>query len=93
MSKQTRITKSARGEACSLRVSPDCTDEVGYVVACHLNSNYRGVGIKSPDIFIVYGCFHCHQMLDAGKVNYQDQLRASQETQMKLMNKGLLCTN
>ncbi len=91
MAKQTKITKSARGECCSLRVSPQCTDEYGKVVLCHLNSNYRGVAIKSPDIFGVYGCYYCHLLLDAGKVDYQDQLRASQETQMKLMDKGLLC--
>ena len=90
MVKQTKITKSAEGETCSLRVSPDCTDEYGKVVLCHLNSNYRGVAIKSPDIFGVYGCFYCHLLLDAGEVDYQDQLRASQETQMKLMDKGLI---
>ena len=92
MAKQTKITKSARGETCSLRVSPNCTDEYGYVVLCHLNSNYRGIGIKSPDIFGVYGCTHCHKLLDASKVDYYDQLRALQETQMKLIEKGLLCT-
>ena len=90
MAKQTKITKSAKGECCSLRVSPKCTDEVGKVVLCHLNSNYRGTGFKSPDIFGVYGCYHCHQELDAGLVEYQDQLRALQETQMKLLDKGLI---
>ena len=86
----SKITESARGESCSLRVSPKCTDELGYVVAGHLNSNYRGVGIKSPDLFIVYACFHCHQQLDASKVDHKDQLRASQETQIKLVEKGLI---
>lgn len=85
----SKITKSAKGEACSLRVSPNCQDGET-VVFCHLNSNYRGIGIKSPDIFGVYGCYHCHVMLDASKVDYQDQLRALQETQMKLVSKGLL---
>lgn len=89
MAKQTKITKSARGESCSLRVSPNCQDDET-VVLCHLNSNYRGTGYKSPDIFGVYGCHHCHQLLDASKVNYQDQLRALMETQMKLIDKGLL---
>lgn len=84
-----KIMASARGESCSLRVSPHCQDDET-VVACHLNSNYRGVGIKSPDIFVVYGCMHCHQLLDKSEVDYQDQLRALQETQMKLLAKGLI---
>ena len=84
-----KIKASARGEVCSLRVSQNCQDG-DTVVLCHLNSNYRGIGIKSPDIFGVYGCYHCHQLLDASKVDYEDQLRALMETQMKLVSKGLL---
>lgn len=91
MAKQTKITRSASGECCSLRVSRNCShDEPDKVVLCHLNSNYRGVGIKSPDIFAVYGCYECHLLLDASKVTHKDQLRAMQETQMKLVDKGLL---
>ncbi len=85
----SKITKSARGESCSLRVSTKCKDDET-VVFCHLNSNFRGVGIKSPDIFGVYGCYWCHQLLDASKVDKGDQLRAMQETQKKLLDKGLL---
>lgn len=87
----SKIRKSAKDETCSLRVSPKCShDELGKVVLCHLNSNYRGVGIKSPDIFGVYGCYECHLLLDASKVSYQDQLRANQETLVKLIDKGLI---
>ena len=46
--------------------------------------------MKSPDLFGVYGCYWCHQLLDASKVDYQNQLRALQETQMKLYEKGLI---
>ena len=85
------IRTSAKNETCSLRVSPKCShDEPGKVVLCHLNSNYRGVAMKSPDIWGVYACYECHQMLDASKVDYQDQLRSLQETQYKLIQKGLL---
>ena len=89
MAKQNKITKSARNECCSLRVSPQCQDGET-VVFCHLNSNYRGIGLKSPDLFGVYGCYWCHLELDAGHVEYRDQLRALQETQMKLLEKGLI---
>lgn len=83
-----KIRNSARGESCSLRVSHMCNDDT--VVGCHLNSNYRGTGLKSPDIWIVYGCNACHELLDSGKVTKEDQLRALQETQMKLAEKGLI---
>lgn len=84
-----KIRASAKGETCSLRVSPQCKDDETLVFA-HLNSNYRGIGIKSPDLFGVYSCSWCHAELDTGKVEYKDQLRALQETQMKLMEKGLI---
>ncbi|RKW71275.1 DUF1364 domain-containing protein, partial [Bacillus sp. L75] len=47
-------------------------------------------GFKSPDLFGVYGCHWCHGLLDASKVDYKDQQRALFETQMKLIDKGLL---
>ena len=85
------IKTSAKDECCSLRVSPRCShDEPGKVVLCHLNSNYRGTGFKSPDIFGVYACHNCHQLLDSSKVSYEDQQRANQETLMKLVDKGLV---
>ena len=84
-----KIRASAKGESCSLRVSPYCKDDETVVFA-HLNSNYRGVGLKSPDLWGAYSCAWCHNMLDASKVSYKDQLRALQETQMKLFEKGLI---
>jgi len=84
-----KIRRSARGEDCSLRASPYCVDD-DTVVFAHLNSGFRGVGIKSPDLFGVYACYECHQLLDASRVSYQDQMRALQETQMKLFNKDLI---
>ena len=87
--KSKKIRNSARGEDCSLRVSTNCQDGETVIFA-HLNSNYRGTGMKSPDLFGVYACHECHMWLDTGGVNYQDQLRALQETQMKLYNKGLI---
>jgi len=87
--KSKKIRESARGESCALRVSVQCQDGET-VVFCHLNSNFRGVGLKSPDLFGVYGCYNCHQMLDRGDVSGHDQLRALQETQMKLYEKGLI---
>lgn len=87
--KSKKIRDSARGETCSLRVSNYCRDDETVVFA-HLNSNYRGVGLKSPDLFGVYACYNCHTALDACRVVASEQLRALQETQMKLYEKGLI---
>ncbi len=86
--KNNAIRGSARGENCALRIIPGCNPDT--VVAAHLNSNYKGMGNKSPDIFVVYACMRCHALLDAGKVHPKIQLRALQETQYKLMQKGLI---
>ena len=87
--KSKKIRDSARGESCSLRASLLCQDDET-VVACHLNSNFRGTGLKSPDIFVVYACAACHNLLDSSKVSSKDQLRALQETLMKVYHKGLI---
>lgn len=87
--KSKKIRESARGEDCTLRVSHQCQDGET-VVFCHLNTPFKGVAIKSPDLFGVYGCYHCHVLLDSSKVDYQDQQRALFETQYKLYQKGLI---
>ncbi len=95
MGKQTKITKSARGEYCSLRLSDNCQDGET-VVLCHIGRD-RGMAIKCGDHFAVYGCSSCHEIID-GKVKTiftagdleREKLRALEETQSKLINKGLL---
>ena len=87
--KMTKIRRSAEGEECSLRVSSSCQDGET-VVLCHLNSPYKGIALKSPDLFGVYGCYNCHLQLDAGMTPKADQLRALMETQYKLLQKGLI---
>jgi hypothetical protein len=84
-----KIRNSAKGETCSLRISEFCDHDLTVVLA-HINSNYRGTGMKSPDIFSCYACYHCHTLLDSNTVHAKDQLRALQETQMKLAEKGLI---
>jgi hypothetical protein len=84
-----KIRQSAKGEDCTLRVSPGCGNTETTVLA-HFNSNFRGTGLKSPDLFSCYACAACHALLDASEVDYQDQQRANQETIMKLFEKGLI---
>ena len=93
---KSKIRESAKGESCSLRLHPKCTDEFGAVVLCHIGKS-RGMGIKCGDHFAVYGCNHCHDVIDNRVYTEfsaieleREKLRALEETQLKLINKGLL---
>jgi hypothetical protein len=59
------------------------------VVFCHLPGN-KGTGTKNHDLFGVHGCASCHQKLDAGEVSGEDQLRAYQETLLRLVEKEII---
>lgn len=92
--KKSKIRESARGEDCSLRLGHCSGNET--VVLCHIGRN-RGMGFKCSDNMAVYACSNCHDVLD-GRVKYEpcdfdlaeEKLRALEETQGKLINKGLL---
>lgn len=94
MAKQTKITKSAKGEDCTLILGNCSGNET--VVLCHIGKN-RGMGIKCSDHFAVYACSNCHDIIDgrAGwDVGYLSEaevkLIALERTQQKLIDKGLL---
>lgn len=95
MAKQTKITKSARGEDCTLMLGECSGNET--VVLCHIGKN-RGMGIKCSDHFAVYACSNCHDIIDGRKrplygweMVDQAKLNALERTQQKLIDKGLLC--
>ena len=88
-----KIRNSARGEDCSLRLVHCSSPET--VILAHIGRN-RGMGIKCADYFAVYACSSCHDIID-GRVMApfeldleEEKLRALEETQGKLINKGLL---
>ena len=95
MAKSKKIRESARGEDCSLRLGVCSSNET--VVLCHIGRN-RGMGIKCGDHFSVYACSACHDIID-GRTKSQftkdelntQKLRALEETQGNLIEKGLLC--
>lgn len=95
MAKQTKITKSARGEDCTLLLGSCSSNET--VVLCHIGKD-RGMAYKCSDHFAVYGCGNCHKIID-GQVKSEFsqgelaeiKLIALERTQQKLMEKGLLC--
>jgi hypothetical protein len=89
-----KITQSARGENCTLRIPSVCNHNTETVVFAHLPGN-KGTSTKNHDLFGIYSCSNCHDWLD-GRSNYavmsyyQECLRALQETQLKLIEKGLI---
>ena len=96
--KQSKITKSARNEACSIRFPGICTFNDEQTVFCHISTVFKGVGLKSPDLFGVFGCAACHDVLDGKRKHsfseaelYEATLDALVETQSKLVDKGLNC--
>ena len=92
MAKQTKMTKSARGEDCTLLLGNCSSNET--VVLCHIGKN-RGMGYKCGDHFAVYACSNCHDIID-GRTGWdapistaEIKLIALERTQQKFIDKGL----
>lgn len=92
----SKITKSAKGQACTIRLE-GCNGgpENETVVLAHLNGG--GMGTKSLDIHAAYACHSCHDILDGRKPsNYSKQelllhhLLGMKRTQEILVTKGLM---
>ena len=62
MSRQTRLTRSADGQECQVRIPGICNKNPATVVLAHLNG--AGMGIKHSDIHGAYACFDCHAVID-----------------------------
>lgn len=94
MIKSKKIRESARGEDCTLRLGFCSSNET--VVFCHIGKR-RGMAIKCGDNFGIYCCASCHDQID-GRVKSQfskdelntEKMRALEETQEILIDKGLL---
>jgi len=93
--KQTKITKSARGEDCKVRIPGVCNFNAETTVLAHLNGG--GAGMKHNDIHGSYCCSSCHDELD-GRIRSdysQGQLKlwhydGMVRTQEILLDKGLI---
>lgn len=95
--KSKKITLSAKGEDCRFRLYPYCNDDPETVVFCHAPSSEKGMSRKSPDFWGAYGCSNCHAVAD-GQMKHdltseeilEAWMRAIFETQMSLIQKGLI---
>ena len=96
LARSKKVRNSARGEDCTLRFYQVCNHNPETVVYAHVGGA-GGVGMKCGDNMGVYACESCHSLID-GRIkhpegNYDfssDILRALEETQQKLIDKGLM---
>jgi hypothetical protein len=62
----SKITESARGEMCTIRLPGVCNHDPATTVWCHANGSAAGKGMwmKSNDLLGAYGCSACHDVYD-----------------------------
>ena len=88
------IRDSARDQDCTLRIPGTCNFNPATTVLAHVPCGQRGIGIKGPDVIAVYACSACHDALDkriyGGEVDGWNVIRALAETQLKLIELGLI---
>jgi hypothetical protein len=58
----SKITESARGEMCQVRIPGVCNHNPETVVFAHIGGG--GMGIKQPDTEGAYCCSACHDAVD-----------------------------
>jgi hypothetical protein len=100
------LLKAIEGMPCTLRIASfipgfSCAPQ-DTVVPCHLPTIGKGMGTKVSDLFVVAGCLHCHNLIDARDKRwhdlicdhpvpvYQRILRALSETQTLLVEAGII---
>lgn len=88
-----KIRAAARGQDCTVRLVGICNFNPETTVLAHLPCGQRGTGIKSPDNIAVFACSACHDAIDGrikSEIDWRDMLRALAETQLSLIEKGIM---
>lgn len=62
----SKITKSAKGKECQVRIIGVCNGRNDTVVWAHCNglASGRGIGLKAKDLLGAYACSACHDAYD-----------------------------
>lgn len=91
----SKITDSARGEDCTIRIPDVCNFDPETTVAAHISNGVMGK--KAPDTQIAYACSKCHAAVDGHlKTIYKKHelyifhLEGMVRTQLILLEKGLI---
>lgn len=67
----SKITQSARGQACQIRIAGVCNHNRETTVLAHYRlAGTCGMGIKPPDFLGAYACSACHDVVD-GRVRVE----------------------
>ncbi len=61
----SKLTKSARGQECQIRIPGVCNHDNTTTVLAHLNG--AGMAYKHSDIHGAYSCSRCHAVVDGEK--------------------------
>ena len=73
MAKQTKITKSAHGQECQIRIYGFCNRNTETTVYAHLGG--AGMALKAHDAHGAYACSSCHGVVDGHiKTEYDKDL-------------------
>jgi len=98
----SKITRSARGEQCTIRLPGICNYDPSTVVWAHSNrsADGKGIGYKASDEAGAYACYACHCVYDRQRprpkgmtLEYVESkfTLAMEESKQILIGKGLLC--
>jgi hypothetical protein len=94
----SKITESAKGKDCTIRIPGICNFDPDTVVHCHINTKFKGTALKSPDIFGFRGCSSCHDVIDGRNIGHKHKVMelklwaydAVIETQKQLMDEDII---
>jgi hypothetical protein len=92
------LRKLAKGQPCMIRVPIVCCGNLETTVGCHVRlTGISGAGYKADDLFIAFGCFACHAVVDGQQKSEYDYatrrlmlLEGMLRTQVWLMEQGIL---
>lgn len=91
----SKITESAKGQHCTVRIPGICKDNTETTVFAHLNGG--GMARKKSDLHGAFACFMCHSAIDGRiKTPYAPPLlelwhrQGVELTQDILLNEGLI---
>lgn len=89
-----KLRESARGQPCCLQIPGVCNHNPETTVLTHIQSEWKGMGNKSPDFVACFACYDCHNELDNHRLSKEDELfyslRGMQRTWKIWIEMGLI---
>ena len=98
----SKITRSANGQPCEMRIPNVCNFDPATTVLAHIRrGGIAGIGQKPSDLCSVYACSDCHDAIDrrsntgAATASEMDRyiLEGHLRTLIKLVSQGLITIN